>query len=162
MTLEEVENLLLQATTILSQVALGLQEAKKPQQPAQVMSRIAAARSEAMQRGFRMPAVMSLVQTKPAKERKERAYHYLRLASRSDETNDKIYRVVGKAALAESNRIETEVNTDPTMLAERLDSRAFDVLVKRRLKQIRDGATSYVGSTQAEDLKVSTTGDNES
>jgi len=147
MTLEEIESLLFQATTILGQAAAGLQEAKKPQQPAQVMSRIAQARNFG---AARAPLAIAPV-TKAAP--RERAYHYLRLASKDDVTNDKIYRVVGRAALAESNRIEAELKGDPNMLTERLDSRQFQSLIHARLKQIREGATGYVGSTQAEDLK---------
>jgi hypothetical protein len=160
MTLEEIESLLFQATTILGQVALGLQEVKKPQQPAQVMSRIAQAQAQTL-RGFR-PELAIVHQKQPTRERKERAYHYLRIASRSDATNDKIYRVVGKAALSECNRIEAEIAQDTTMFTERLDSRQFQALVHTRQKAIREGAKDYVGSTTAEDLQTTTQGSTQS
>lgn len=157
MSIEEIEVKLFEAGKLLSEVAKALQELKKPSAPAQVMQRIAQA--HAMRTGHQASLAagrqlsMVLPNLAPKPERKERAYHYLRLSSKADDTNDKIYRVVGQAALAESNRIEAQMASSADMYTQRLDSRQFQTLVKERLKLIREGAKGYVGCTEAEDLQ---------
>ena len=145
--MDEIERKLQQAMQLITEAGAMLAETKRGQQPAQVMSRIQAAQGAA-----RQPLVMVPPHASPKKEVKPRAHFYLRIASANDETNDKIFRVLGDAGLVEANRMQAELSTDPGYRVERLDSREFQALVERRLRTIREGATGYVGTTKSEDL----------
>lgn len=157
--MDEIERKLAQAMQLITEVGAMLAEAKKGQVPAQVMSRIQAA--QGMRQPLSMvPSIIAPPLAKPkkqkaakgSKDRGNRAHFYLRIASAQDETNDKIFRVLGDAGLVEANRMHAELATDPSYKVERLDSREFQALVERRLRTIREGATGYVGSTSSENL----------
>ena len=152
--MDEIERKLQQAMQLVTEACAMLAETKRGQAPAQVMSRIQAAQS------MRAPSLVPSLQVAPPTRKpildgapkKVRAHFYLRIASTQDETNDKIFRVLGDAGLVEANRMQAELQADPSYKVERLDSREFQALVERRLRTIREGAKGYVGSTKSEDL----------
>ncbi len=144
----EIEKKLQQAMQLITEVGAMLAENKRAHTPAQVMSRIQGAQT------MRAPTLVPPPPMEAGRKRpfKERAHFYLRIASTQDETNDKIFRVLGDAGLVEANRMQAELKSDPSYKVERLDSREFQALVERRLRTIREGATGYVGTTKSEDL----------
>jgi hypothetical protein len=145
---KDIETKLAQVMQLISEVGAMLAEQSKP---AQVMSRIQAAQQS--MRAQAPPLQIVTAAKRAAGGRKERAHFYLRIAARGDETNDRIYRVVGDAGLTEANRMEAELQRDGAWTVQRLDSREFQALTERRLRMIREGAAGYVGATSSEDLR---------
>jgi hypothetical protein len=154
MSLEEAERKLSQAMQLITEAGIALAETRKGQAPAQVMSRIQAAAARPQEASPPMMLVRghSSATGKKAKG-SERAHFYLHIWATNDVLNDRIYRVLGDGGLTEANRMQAELSKDPGWQTARLDSRTFNALVGARLKQVREGATMYVGTTGAEDLR---------
>lgn len=126
------------------------------QQIAQQLAQIARMTNELQMALRPPPPIVKAVQPAPrptlkpaTKQRRTRAYFYLRVLPTGVETNDIIYRVVGPGGLTQANRIEQDI----TLMggrAERLNSHEYALLVESRRQAIKHGtATEVLGALDA-------------
>ncbi len=145
-TQSSIETKLAAVTKLLSEVSAELAESRKP--PVRLFSMAQPSPITNADRSYLAAGGAH----KGVSVRRERAAYYLRIASATDATQDRIWRVVGGAGLAQAHQMEIEARANQ-LAVERLDSRQFKALIDARLKMIREGVAHSVGATQAEDLK---------
>lgn len=147
--IEEIERKVNIAMQLLKEAASALAEEKKGAAPAQVMSRIQAAQAARPQ----LQAPLQLMPKQTEQRKAERAAFYLHIAMKADPTNDILYRVIGDDGVMEALRMEQELKENPLQATKRLDSREYEALVKRRVREARHNAGIQIGTITAVDLR---------